>query len=125
MGYSFPDAENALQEVLGGMPNALPVKTWLNAYDASEFHVLTQVGGTETGPLRMDRIQVDTYAAGRGTAKERATSVKEYLVDRPHWTAAGMLDSVDVEVLPRQVPIITEQYVQYSAIYRVHTRPVS
>lgn len=116
-GYTFPDVPAALLEVV---PNAV---LWLQSYEGTVNHIYS-AGGSEAGPLRFDRIVVNTYAPGRDAAHVEAERVRELLTAAPHETSVGLLDSVDVEVTPHDILFQHDTQNQYQAIYRVHTRPV-
>jgi len=117
-GYTFPDTPAALLEVIGDTATL-----WLQSYEGTVNHVYS-AGGAETGPLRFDRIVVNTYAPGRDAAREESERVRELLTAAPHDTAEGLIDSVDVEVTPHDILFQHDTQNQYQAIYRVHTRPL-
>src|SRR5690625_4870737 len=116
-GYTFPDVPAALLEVV---PSAV---LWLQSYEDTVNHIYS-VGGSETGPLRFDRIVVNTYASGRDAARDEAERVREALTAAPHFTEEGVLDSVDVEVTPHDILFQHDTISQYQGIYRVYTRPL-
>lgn len=116
-GHAFPDVPAALLEVI---PAGV---LWLKSYDDPVNHIYS-AGGTETGPLRFDRIVINSYAPGRDAAREQAEAVRAAITSGPHETTAGLLDSVDVEVVPHDILFQHDKVNQYQAIYRVHTRPL-
>lgn len=117
MTYKFPDVPAALLEVI---PHAT---LWLDSVDELVNHIYS-AGGSETGPLRFDRIVINTYGPGRDAARAEAERVRELITAAPHHTAEGLLDNVDIEVVPHDVLFTSDTVTQYQAIYRVHTRPI-
>lgn len=117
MSYRFPDVEAALLEVI-------PDSTlWLTSTNGTVHHVYS-VGGSVAGPLRTDRVVVDTYAPGRDAAKAAAEGQMGRLTAGPHHTSEGLLDSVTVETAPHLIPYPDDMVTQYQATYRVDTRPL-
>jgi len=116
MSYDFPDVEAALLEVLPGSV------LWLESTAGTVHHIYT-VGGSELGPLRTDRVTIDTYAPSRDEAKAAAEAERARLTSGPHETSEGLLDHVEVEVVPRSIPYPDGALAQFQATYRVDTRP--
>jgi len=117
VSYDFPDVPAALLEVIGETATL-----WLSSVDGTVNHIYS-AGGSESGPLRFDRIVINTYAAGRDAARDESERVRELLLGAPHETTEGLLDHVDVEVVPHDILFQSDSVNQYQAIYRVHTRP--
>lgn len=116
-GYDFPD-------VPGGLLDIVPHATmWLRSVAETVNHIYS-VGGTETGPERMDRITVDTYARGRDAARDEAEAVRKLLLSGSHDTPTGMIDSFEVEVVPHDARFQSDEVTQYQAIYRAYSRPI-
>lgn len=128
MNYDFPDVEAGLLEVI-------PKSTlWLGKDDlnfddeapagTSVVHHIYTVGGSELGPLRTDRVTIDTYAPSRDEAKAAAEAERARLTSGPHETSEGLLDHVEVEVVPRSIPYPDDAVAQFQATYRIDTRPI-
>lgn len=81
------------------------------------------LGGTEGHVDRIDRVGVDVYAIGTESL-EVAEAIRSALVGRPHDTAAGYLDDVQVETVPVDVPYPDPTYAQTQMVLRVTTRPL-
>lgn len=118
MSYDFPDTPSALLELIGDSATL-----WLTSVDGIVNHIYS-AGGSESGPLRFDRIVINTYAPGRDAAREESERVRALLTAAPHHTTEGLIDSVDVEVTPHDILFQHDEVSQYQAIYRVHTRPL-
>lgn len=123
MGYAFPDVEVALLEVLDDLGTGYLFLQYGFEGNLPAVHVYS-VGGSVVGPLREDRVEVAVYATGRDAAKGLAEQVLARLTSGPHSTSVGLLDSVAVEVLPRSLPYASDTVNEYTATYRVATRPV-
>lgn len=118
VGYDFPDVPRALVEIIG------PTATlWLHSYDSTINHIYA-AGGNEVGPLRSDRVVINTYAPGRDAAKGESERVRQVLQAAPHETAAGLIDHVHVEVNPHSVAFQHDTTNLYQATYRVDVRPI-
>lgn len=101
--------------------------------DVPAMHVV-QLGGSEDGMFREDRLQVQTYGHGSTQATRAARSLHELLVGRSHSIPAPpdpdvdggptewLIDSVTVESVPIELPYQSDDLNLVSAIYRLATR---
>lgn len=126
MGYEFPDAREAFFELVpqaasGVTPYYQLVVDFAEHLPAA---LIYRVGGDESGPFRQDRITVDFYAAGSTAANHGADQIRAFLTGQSHDAAAGLLDSVEVEVVPTEIPYMSDTVNVVSATYRVDTRAV-
>lgn len=124
MGYEFPDPLSVVKSVLDG--SGVRTTLWLQPADVDgrETVHVQDAGGTEASIFRTDRISVDVYAGSRKAARDLSERVKLLLVDRPHDTPFGLVDSVTVEVVPTQQQYQSDTTTQFNAIYRVESRPL-
>ncbi len=122
MEVTFPDSEKAVFDVVDGLDAQRYLRLTENFLDDLPAIHIYQVGGSQVGIFRADRLAVDVLAAGRDEARTLASQVNAKLTAGPHDTAHGTLDLVEVEVAPHGVPhpSVSAQ----SAVYRIHTRPL-
>lgn len=123
MDLDFPDTEKAVHELLGDLATVYLHLVYQFEESLPALHVY-QVGGSERSVFRADRIVVDAFAAGRDAAKSLASAAHSRLTSGPHNTTHGDLDLVEVEVAPHGVPYASDTVNQFTAVYRVHTRPL-
>lgn len=130
MTYHFPDVASALAgdpaRGEGLLSQLATVYLHLESDFASNLpalHVIT-VGGSETGPLRTDRVQINGYARGRDAAKALIEDARALLVPGPHETFEGLLDLVTVEVIPRPVPYPDDVISQWQVTLGIDTRAI-
>lgn len=127
MSYTFPDVREAFFELApravdGVTPYFQLVIDWEQTLATSPAVLIYRVGGSQSGPFREDRVTVDVYAEGSSAANDVAQQVCTFLADSSHDTAAGLLDLVEVEVTPTEVPFMSDTVNLVSATYRVATR---
>lgn len=122
MGYRFPDARRgvrALCEPFGTTYSFLADK-WEEHLPAI---LVYRTGGTESGVLRDDRIQIETYAEGSTKANDVAMQIHEAIVGIPHDVdGIGLLDNIAALVIPDEVPYDSDTINLVTASYRVSTR---
>jgi hypothetical protein len=124
MPYLFPDAERGLMDILDAAGETTTFEMTDARLDNLPAHEIYSVGGTETGPLRYDRISIATYATGRTSAKEAAERAKALIMRKGQMTSTGLIDSVRVESEP--VPVkYSDEVNRFIATYRVDTRAIS
>lgn len=114
--FQFPDVEAILVELDEN------VTTHLTDLSGTVHHVYS-LGGQESGPLRYDRVGVDTYAQTRNDARTAAESLKARLTAGPVVTDSGLIDEVTVDQTPHEVPY-QDSVSLYQAQYRIHTRAI-
>jgi len=127
MGYTFPDARAAFYELAPRASDPAPVPYFQLVVDFADglpAALIYRVGGDESGPFRQDRINVDVYANGSTAANAVANQIRAFLTGTSHDTEAGLIDLVEVEVVPTEVPYMSDTVNQVSATYRVDTRAV-
>ncbi|MEE6295197.1 hypothetical protein [Georgenia wangjunii] len=129
---AFPDAREAVAQLLTGMATR---HGELAVYDVRptdfEEHlpvaIVYRVGGTQAQTERVDRITVEVYAPATSPGNQTAQvadDVSTALADRYHVVAGvGVIDWVDVESVPVDVPFPSDVVGQYVATYRLTTRP--
>lgn len=122
MGYRFPDARRgvrALCEPFGTTHFYLP-DGWEGDLPAICVY---RTGGTESGVMRDDRIQIETYAKGSTAANDVAMEIHEAIVGLPHDVEGiGLLDNIAALVIPDEVPYKSDDISLVTASYRVSTR---
>ena len=124
MGYTFPNVRDAFYALI---PQAVDGVTpyfqlTIDFADRLPAALIYRVGGSESGTFREDRIAVDVYANGSTAANEVAEQVRAFLADSWHEVDGALLDSVDVEVVPTEIPYMSDTVNVVSATYRVATR---
>ena len=127
MGYTFPDARAAFYELVPAATDPAPVPYFQLVVDFADdlpAALIYRVGGDESGPFRQDRLNVDVYANGSTAANAVANQIRAFLTGTSHDTEAGLIDLVEVEVVPTEVPYMSDTVNQVSATYRVDTRAV-
>lgn len=66
---------------------------------------IQKVGGTRSGVLALDRVQVAVISSSRKEASRIAEDVLEMLADRHHFVPGhGLIDYVQIESTPVEVP---------------------
>ena len=123
-GYTFPDVREALFTLV---PRAMDgVKPYyqltIDFADRLPAALIYRVGGEQSGPFRLDRVAIDVYAEGSSAANDVAQQVCSFLADSWHDADGALLDSVEVEVTPTEVPYMSDTVNLVSATYRVATR---
>lgn len=123
-GYVFPDAAKCVKRVLDKA--GFRARIWLSPEDVDgrETVHVQDMGGTEVSVFRTDRILFDCYAGSRDAARDLAETVKVLLVDRPHDTVDGDLDTLFVEVVPTFEPYPSDTVSKYNMILRAESRPI-
>ncbi|HEY1177856.1 MAG TPA: hypothetical protein VGF17_17000 [Phytomonospora sp.] len=139
MGYTFPDVREALFALVplavdGVTPYFQLTIDWEQTLADSPAVLISRVGGAQSGPFRQDRMQVDVYAIGSARANDVAQQICTFLADSSHSvplppdpTQDGaptevLLDLVEVEVIPTEIPYMSDTVNIVSATYRVDTR---
>jgi hypothetical protein len=128
MGYTFPDAREALYELIPKATDPAPtpyfqlVIDWEKSLGTSPAVLIYRSGGEQSGPFRSDRMGVDVYAEGSGVANDVAQAICAFLTDGPQDTTAGLLDQIEAEVVPTEIPYTSDTVNLVSATYRVATR---
>ena len=124
MGYVFPDVREAFFTLVPRAQDGLRPYYQLTI-DFADFlpaALIYRVGGSQSGPFREDRITVDIYAEGSTAANDAAEQVRTFIADSWHDVDGILLDSVDVEVVPTEIPYQSDTVNLVSATYRVATR---
>jgi len=124
MGFVFPDAREAFYELVPrAQDDVTPYyQLTVDFADRLPAALIYRVGGEESGPFRQDRINVDVYADGSTAANAVANDLRAFLAGSSHDTDAGLLDLVEVEVVPTEVPYMSDTVNLVSATYRVDSR---
>ena len=122
--FVFPDAAKCVKSALESANFDATLQLNPDDLDGREIVHIKDIGGTEQVVFRTDRLTVDVYAAGRTAAKDLAEAVRAALVDRPLDTPHGVVDSVQVEVVPTREEFPSPVLAKFSAIYRAETRPI-
>lgn len=122
--YEFPDAREAFFELVPRAEDGVTpyYQLVIDFVDYLPAALIYRVGGAESGPFRQDRINVDVYAAGSTAANHVANQIRAFLAGQSHDTEAGLIDLVEVEVIPTEVPYMSDTVNLVSATYRVDTR---
>lgn len=86
-----------------------------------------RVGGSSDGLDRITRLRIDVFAVGLSAASDMAEDVRDVLVYDEfacsyHGTPYGLLDDVEVDLEPVDVPYASATVRQVSTTYRVTTR---
>ena len=105
---TFPDTVAGVLHTIGvARPDVLVGKylpaTFMDELPAATARRLPSPGGPEPF-LRTDRVVVDLYAVGSTAAEKLGQDVRAALADTWHDTPAGLLDRVEVETEPSEVP---------------------
>lgn len=116
-----PDVQDALVEIIDGLTDG-------NAYhrlqpDFSVPAVLVRAEQNDNGVLATHRAQLEFYHEDLPSCKQLARVIVAHLLNAPHETSAGMLDSLRIETNIREIPY-TDQLVMYTASVFVDTRPI-
>lgn len=124
MGFLFPDVREAFYVLVPrAQDGLLPYyQLTIDFADNLPAALIYRVGGSESGPFREDRINVDIYANGSTAANQTAENVRAFLSDSWHDADGALLDSVAVEVVPTEIPYMSDTVNIVSATYRVATR---
>jgi len=124
MGFVFPDAREAFYELVPRAQDGVTpyYQLTVDFADRLPAALIYRVGGEESGPFRQDRINVDVYADGSTAANAVANDLRAFLAGSSHDTDAGLLDLVEVEVVPTEVPYMSDTVNLVSATYRVDSR---
>lgn len=128
--YVFPNTRNILFEILRlyGTPAFRLEAGWEDQW-TFPVHQITSLGGDVTGPLREDRIRIDTYGPSDDDANDAAEALVAALADRYHYVDGqeqlGMIDRISVESSPAQVPYPSDTVSLVSATYRAALRPLA
>ena len=125
MGYAYPDAREAVWRLAEQPIDGTTVERYLRLEPDFKPPTVAIHGfpGTEGFMSRVDRIGVDFYAEGE-RALQLAAAFKERIVGTNITVEdVGLLDSIDVETAPADVPYPSDRINLASAVYRVTTRP--
>lgn len=128
--YRFPKTRDILTAIAGmyGTSAKRLEPGWETSWGLPVHHVHS-LGGTTDGPLRTDRLRVDTYAAGDNAALDAAEELSTALADRYHYVDGredlGLIDLVTVESGPAQVPYASDTLSLVSVTYRAQIRPLA
>lgn len=125
MGYTFPDVREAFYILVPRSQDDGLIPYYQLTIDFADHlpaALIYKVGGSESGPFREDRVNVDIYANGSTAANTIAEGVRAFLASTWHDADGILLDQVDVEVTPTEIPYMSDTVNLVSATYRVATR---
>lgn len=117
----FVDAEAALIELLAELATA-DVQTPPTLEANLPFIRVIQLGGLDDRWNAYPRVDVDCYAAQRSDAKALAEAVHQRLLNFPFVTGAGVIDKVETDVMPNEVPWANAFVRRFTAAYKVSVR---
>lgn len=123
MGYTFPDSISILKESI----ESLEYPTYMNltvGFDQNLPGVhIYKVGGSSSSVFAQDRFIVDVYAEGRDAAYDTSEAIRQHLQAGSHFSEAyGLVDSVDMESSPADMPYASETVTKFTATFRADTR---
>lgn len=119
---TYPDARAGVRALLKPLGATYYVLTTDFAKSLPAFLVYA-TGGSERFPFREDRITVQAYADGSTAAHKAAERARAVLAGGPRdGVGDTVLDQVEFEVVPVEVPQYEGQPAMVTATYRVQTR---
>lgn len=126
--YTFPDTVAGVIDVIGrNFPDVLVGKHLPSEYTdmlpAASARRLPSPGEPEPF-LRSDRIVVDVYAKGSTEGELLGQAIRSVLAGTWHDTAVGLLDRVEIDTEPAEVPTGSDATTYISMTVRVDVRPV-
>lgn len=124
MSFTFPDVREVLFVLVPRAVDGLEpyYQLTIDFADHLPAALIYRVGGSQSGPFREDRMAIDVYAEGSSAANDVAQQVCAFLADSWHDVEGALLDSVEVEVTPTEIPYMSDTVNLVSATYRVATR---
>lgn len=81
-----------------------------------------RLGGSDDRITDTARVDVEVYAATYATARDLAGACQQRLLNRPHITAAGSIDTVTTESSPAEIPHDDQAVRLVAATYRISFR---
>lgn len=122
MVATYPDARGSIRALLDDLGQTYYNLTTDFAKSLPAF-LIYATGGSERFPFREDRITVQAYAVGSTAANRAAEQARAALAGGPHdGLGDTLLDRIDVETVPVEVPQYEGQPAMVTATYRVQTR---
>lgn len=122
----FVDAELAVINVVSDMvASDVDIETPSNLQDVLPFIRVTRIGGQSTQMSDSPRIDVDVFGAAgsRTDTKNLALAVQARLLSFPHvLDGVGVIDRVDTDVSPNQVPWNNARVLLFTSSYKVSVR---
>lgn len=123
----FVDAELAIVTLLGDMvaEGSIDIESPANVQDIVPFIRVERIGGPSTQLSDSPRIAIDIFGAvgTRPATSTLAFAVQARLRSYPHVIAGvGVIDRVDTDISPNQVPWNNDAVILYTASYKVTVR---
>jgi hypothetical protein len=100
---NFPDLETAVMDLLVGLAPTGTV-TPPNLNTSLPFIRVMRIGGGDTRFVDTAHIDVDAFGATREAAYALAEACREVLLGFPYVTSAGVIDSVQTDSGPHEIP---------------------
>lgn len=122
---AYPDALGGVRAVLDTLPGSTYYYLTVDyAKQPMPAYLIYANGGDERFPFREDRITVETYHESPTGARRAAEVARGLLADGPHDANDILLDRVDVDTVPHDIPQHEGYPALVTATYRVSTRAI-
>jgi hypothetical protein len=117
----YPDVEQLLLDVLADLGTCATV-TPSDLQNHLPFIRLARFGGGNDQVSDAARVSIDAFGATRPDAYELAESIRQRLMSNPHGTPAGLIDLVETDTGPNEIPWGDVNVRRFNASYTVTTR---
>lgn len=118
---AFSDVEAVLRELYGDLARVV-TRTGTDLQQNLPTIRVRRLGGGGTRFTDTPRVDVQVFAATVVEAKGIAETCRQRLVSGPSRTSVGIVDRVEVEVGPREVPYADQDLRLVAATYRISLR---
>lgn len=128
---AFPDVEYMIKDLLAdlvtdpddvGMVIPTDLQTRVTADPPRPVIRIRCIGGVDDRISDHPRVDVEVFAATRAAAFPLAETVRQRLISRPRMTSYGLIDRVQTETRPQQIPYDDPDVRRVTATYRVSLR---
>lgn len=116
-----PDIQTAIVELAEQVAEDHVYSRLQAGFEKTLPAVLVKAEQNDGDYLATHRVQLEFYGEDMGSCRDLARTVEAHLMNAPHQTSVGMIDSVRRETNLREIPY-TEQVVMYTSSVFVDTR---
>lgn len=117
----YPDVEQALLDVVSDLGTCATV-TPPDLENHLPFIRIARFGGGNDQVSDSARVSIDAFGANRPDAYTLAEAIRQRLISNPHGTASGLLDLVETDTGPNEIPWGDVKVRRFNASYTVTTR---